>query len=178
MNFTETEVAGAYLIDLEPRGDDRGFFARMFCQDEYVKAGLDPAIVQMNVSMTRRAGTVRGLHYQREPAADNKVVRCLAGSIYDVCIDLRPASATFLRFTSAELSVDNRRMLYLPEGCAHGFQALTDGAEIMYSTNRRYSPEYATGVRFDDPRFAIEWPLEVTDISAADRQWPDYKSNC
>lgn len=176
MKFIETKIAGAYLIELEPRHDERGFFARAFCQDEYTKHGLDPCIRQMNVSMTLRAGTIRGLHFQRAPAADNKVVRCLRGSVFDVCLDLRPGSETFLQHVSAELSAENRRMLYLPEGCAHGFQTLTDGAEIMYSTNRAYSPEHATGVRFDDPAFALEWPLEVTDISVADRTWPDFET--
>ncbi len=174
MRFIETDVAGAFIVELEPREDQRGFFARMFCQQEFAEHGIDPTIAQINTCLSVVAGTLRGLHFQTEPDADNKFVRCLRGAVLDVCLDLRPDSPTFCQHVAVELNDENRRMLYLPEGCAHGYQTLTNDAEILYTTNRRYSPECASGVRYNDPAFEIQWPLAVTEISAADRGWSDF----
>ncbi len=174
MNFTETSIRGAFLIKLEPHEDQRGFFARMFCKDEFEHNGLDTKIVQINTAMSYRTGTIRGMHFQSGEYRDNKFVRCLHGKIYDVCVDLRRDSPTLCQSVAVELSAKNRQMLFLPEGCAHGYQTLTDNTEIIYTTNRHYSPAHATGVRYDDPAFDINWPLPVTEISDADRDWPNF----
>jgi dTDP-4-dehydrorhamnose 3,5-epimerase len=175
MIFTETRVRGAYIIDVNRSADPRGSFARAWCRKEFEDHGLTARVVQVNLSSSVRKGTLRGMHYQLEPYAEAKTVSCTKGAVYDVVLDLRRDSPTYLRWAAAELTADNRRMLYVPEGCAHGHQTLEDGTELLYFMSEFYSPEHARGVRFDDPAFGIEWPLAVTSISDADRSWPDYR---
>ena len=175
MKFLETPVAGVYVVELETRSDSRGFFARSWCRREFEEAGLDPGLVQINVAFNPRAGTLRGMHYQRAPFEETKLVRCTRGAVHDIALDLRPDSPTFLRSASAELTADNHRMLYIPPGCAHGYQTLVDDSEVSYQTSQIYAPESATGVRYDDPAFALDWPLAVTLISDADRSWPAFE---
>ena len=175
MIFTETELPGAYVVDLERREDERGFFARTWCSDEFAAQGLDARLTQCNVSYNARRGTLRGMHMQLAPHAEVKLVRCTRGAIYDVIIDLRPDSPTFTRWTGVELTEENRTMLYVPEGFAHGYQALTDGSEIFYQVSEPYAPAAERGVRWDDPAFAIEWPEPGNAIlSEKDRAWPDF----
>lgn len=175
MIFTETKVHTAFVIDLERRTDHRGFFARAWCQKEFEEQGLMTRLVQVNFSANARKGTLRGMHFQLDPHAEAKVVSCTKGAIYDVVLDLRRDSPTYLRWDSAELAAENHRMLYIPEGCAHGFQTLADDSEVLYLMSEFYAPAHAGGFRYDDPVFAIRWPLEVTSISDADRTWPDYQ---
>ena len=174
MIFTETRIKGAFIIDIERREDHRGFFARSWCQREFKSYGLNPALVQINVGFNKRKGTLRGMHFQLAPLEEVKVVRCNMGAVYDVIIDLRPDSSTHKQWTGVELTADNHRMLYIPEGCAHGYQTTMDNSEIYYQTSQFYAPEYAVGVRYNDPVFGINWPLEIEVISDADRSWPDY----
>ena len=174
MIFTETPLKGAYLIDLERRGDERGFFARAFCEREFAGHGLVDRFVQANNSLTAREGTLRGMHYQLAPRAETKMVRCIRGSLYDVVLDLRRDSPTFGQSFGAELSADNRRMMYVPKGFAHGFFTLTDDAEALYFVDEVYAPECERGVRWDDPRFAIAWPGEPAVLSDKDRSWRDF----
>ncbi len=169
MLFTETPLAGAYLIDLEMRGDTRGFFARAFCEREFGERGLATRFVQINESMSATRGTLRGMHYQLAPRAETKVVRCIHGALYDVILDLRPGSPTFGRSFGAELSAANRRMLYVPKGFAHGFVTLAEDTEAFYLVDEFYSPELERGIRWDDPRFGIRWPLAPAVISDKDR---------
>ena len=175
MKFRETEIPGAFLVTLERREDHRGYFARAFCRAEFEANGLDPHIAQVNTGLTLKAGTVRGIHFQTEPHRDNKFVRCFRGAVFDVCVDLRRESPAFRKSIGVELTEQNGTMLYLPEGCGHGYQALTDNAEIMYTTNTAYAPDCAQGVRYDDPAFAIDWPMDVIEISDADQGWPDFE---
>jgi dTDP-4-dehydrorhamnose 3,5-epimerase len=174
MIFTETPLKGAYLIDLERRGDDRGFFARAFCAREFAEHGLVDRFVQANNSLSARRGTLRGMHYQLAPNAETKMVRCVRGSLYDVILDLRQGSPTFGRSFGAELSADNRRMMYVPKGCAHGFFTTSDDAEALYFVDESYAPESERGVRWDDPNFAIAWPGEPAVLSDKDRSWRDF----
>jgi dTDP-4-dehydrorhamnose 3,5-epimerase len=174
MRFTETRVYGAFVIDIEPREDARGSFARAFCQREFEAAGLVSRIAQVNWSVNRLKGTVRGMHYQAAPHAEAKVVCCARGGLYDVVVDLRPGSATRGHWAAAELTAANRRMMYVPAGCGHGFQTLADDTEVLYLISEFYSPAHARGVRPDDPALGIEWPLPVACVSDADRTWPDY----
>src|SRR5208337_3445474 len=174
MRFTETKVNGAFLIDLDPRSDNRGFFARSWCINEFKAHGLVPRIAQINVALTLKKASLRGLHFQTPPDEEAKTVRCTRGAIYDVVVDLRPFSSSHKAWAGFELSADNRKMLYIPEGCAHGYQTLADEAEIEYLTSAAYAPASARGVRFDDAAFGIAWPLPVGVISDADRSWPDY----
>jgi dTDP-4-dehydrorhamnose 3,5-epimerase len=177
MRFAETAVHGAFLVDPEPREDERGFFARLWCRDEFAAHGLTADFVQCNDSFSARRGTLRGLHYQTAPFGEVKLVRCVRGSVFDVLVDLRPDSPTFTRWFGAELSAANRRMLYVPEGCAHGYLTLEDQSEVVYPVSREYRPEAERGVRWNDPRFAIAWPhLEPLTLSPKDRQWPDYQA--
>lgn len=176
MIFSPTALEGAFVIDPERREDDRGFFARVFCVDELREHGLLADYVQANVGFSTRKGTLRGMHFQRAPHAEAKLVRCTMGTVYDVIVDLRPGSPTHGQWLGVELGAESRRLLYVPEGFAHGYQTLSDAAEIVYDTTHRYSPESATGVRYDDPAFGIAWPLPVASISDADRSWPDYAS--
>jgi dTDP-4-dehydrorhamnose 3,5-epimerase len=172
MRFTETELRGAFLVDLELRSDDRGFFARTFCAREFEARGLKPAVAQCNVSQNHKKGTLRGMHFQVAPATEAKLVRCTRGAIYDVVIDLRPDSPTYLRHIGVELTGDNRCALYVPEMFAHGYQALTDGAEVVYQVSEFYAPGFERGLRFDDPTFGIAWPEAVSAISEKDATWP------
>ena len=174
MIFTELSLAGAYVIDLEPRRDERGFFARAFCAEELERRGLKAGVVQANLSQNVRRGTVRGMHYQRAPRAEVKMVRCVHGAIYDAIIDLRRESPTYLRWTSVELSRENRRMLYVPEGFAHGYQALTDDCEVLYLVTEFYAPEHESAIRWNDPLFRIEWPLADVSLSPKDAAHPDF----
>ncbi|MDX2242893.1 MAG: dTDP-4-dehydrorhamnose 3,5-epimerase [Leptolyngbyaceae cyanobacterium bins.302] len=171
MIFTQTKLKDAYIIDLELRGDDRGAFARTFCAKEFEEHGLKPTVAQCNLSFNHKAGTLRGMHYQLPPAAETKLVRCTKGAIYDVIIDMRPDSPTYLQHIGVELTEDNRRALYVPEMFAHGYQALTDGAEVVYQVGEFYTPGYERGLRYDDPAFKIAWPMPVTVISAKDAAW-------
>jgi dTDP-4-dehydrorhamnose 3,5-epimerase len=172
MIFTETKLKGAFVIDLEPRGDDRGFFARAFCRREFEAHGLKPAIAQANISFNRRKGTVRGLHFQYPPAAETKYVRCSRGAIVDVIVDLRPESPSYLHHVAVELTADNRRGLFVPERFAHGYQVLEDNTETTYQVGEFYTPSAESGLRYSDPRLAIDWPLPATDMSDKDQRWP------
>ncbi len=172
MRFIETELAGAYVIELEPKADDRGFFARIFCVREFAEVGLNTTIAQCNLSFNHRRGTVRGLHYQVEPTAEAKLIRCVAGAIYQVLVDMRPDSPTYLGHTAIELRAADRRAVYLPELFAAGVQTLEDASEVMYQVSAFHTPEAERGLRFDDPAIGIAWPLPVTEISAKDAAWP------
>jgi dTDP-4-dehydrorhamnose 3,5-epimerase len=172
LKFLPTPLAGAYIVELERLEDERGFFARSFCQEEFRKHGLRPGIAQCNVSWNRRRGTLRGLHFQAAPHEEAKVVRCTRGAIWDVVADLREGSATRLRWHAVELSGENRRALYVPEGFAHGFQTLADDSEVLYQMSESYYPELARGVRWDDPRLGIKWPLPDPILSERDRSYP------
>ena len=172
MLFKETHLKGAFVIDLERREDSRGFFARMFCANEFEQHGLKPTIVQGNLSFNHKAGTMRGMHMQLPPAPETKLVRCTRGRIYDVIVDLRPGSPTYLQHFGIELSEENRTALYVPEMFAHGYQALTDGAEVTYLVGEFYTPGTEKGYRYNDPAFGIQWPAPVTVISDKDANWP------
>ncbi len=172
MRFAPTALAGAYLIHLEPRVDERGLFARAFCAREFADHGLEPNYVQANISTNTRVGTVRGLHFQRAPHAEVKLVRCVKGAVYDVIVDLRENSKTYRRWFGAELSDANGLTMYVPQGFAHGYQALSDGATVFYMVSAFYAPQAEGGLRFDDPKLAIEWPLAVAEVSEKDAKWP------
>jgi dTDP-4-dehydrorhamnose 3,5-epimerase len=172
--FTETELPGAFLIEPEMHEDDRGFFARTFCRQEFEERGLNPRVVQCNVSFNKRKGSLRGMHFQTSPYAEAKLVRCTAGSIYDVIIDLRPSSSAFKKHLGVELSARNRKMLYIPEDFAHGFQTLEDDTEVFYQMSQYYSPKHSRGVRWDDPAFGISWPPGERIIIERDRTYPDF----
>ena len=172
MIFTETPLPGAFLVDLEPRTDTRGFFARSFCAREFEAQGLKSVVAQENLSFNHRRGTLRGLHYQAPPAAETKLVRCTAGAIWDVIVDIRPGSPAFRKSFGVELSAANRRALYVPEMFAHGYLTLTDGAEVGYSVGEFYTPGAEGGLRWDDPALGIDWPLPVEVISEKDAVWP------
>jgi dTDP-4-dehydrorhamnose 3,5-epimerase len=162
------------LVNPELASDERGFFARTWCAEEFARNGLNPALVQCGIAYNHRQGTLRGMHYQAAPAEEAKLVRCTRGRIFDVAIDLRPASPTFLRYAAAELSAEERNMLYIPEGCAHGYITLEDDCEVLYQMSAAYRPELARGVRWNDPAFGIAWPVEVAVISERDRTYPDF----
>lgn len=172
MLFTETRLAGAFVIDLERREDDRGFFARAFCRREFAEHGLEELVAQANVAYNERRGTLRGMHFQYPPAAETKLVRCVRGKILDVIVDLRPESPTYLEHVAVELDATSGRAIYVPRRFAHGYQTLEDATETMYLVGEFYSPSDEGGLRYDDPRLGIEWPLEVTSISAKDSAWP------
>ncbi len=174
MIFIETPLKGAFLVELERLEDERGFFARSWCQKEFEAHGLNPRIVQCNVSFNRRKGTLRGMHYQLPPFEEAKLVRCTAGAIDDVIIDLRRESPTFKQHARATLSRDNHRMLYVPEGFAHGFQTLEDESEVFYQMSQIYSPEHARGVRYDDAAFAIPWTIPNPILNDRDRAYADF----
>ena len=175
MIFREMELKGAFVIELDKITDDRGFFARTWCRREFEEHGLNPNLVQCNISFNKTAGTLRGMHYQAAPHEETKLVRCTKGSIFDVIIDLRPHSATYQRHVGVRLCAAEYTSLYIPEGFAHGFQTLEDGAEVLYQMSEFYHPESARGVRWDDPAFGIEWPrAEKRIISDRDRSYPDY----
>jgi dTDP-4-dehydrorhamnose 3,5-epimerase len=173
--FTETKLPGAYLIDLERREDERGFFARAWCAEEFAEHGLSTRLVQANISFNVRQGTVRGMHFQVEPHAEAKVVRCTRGAIFDAIIDLRPESDTYKRWIGVELDAEGRRALYVPEGFAHGYQTLAAETETTYLVSEYYAPHADGGVRWDDPAFGIEWPDPANAfLSEKDRNWPDF----
>ena len=172
MRFNKTELCGAWLIEPMPARDERGFFARTFCVKEFKEHGLTTRFVQHNTSHSATRGTLRGMHFQRAPHGEVKVATCLKGAIWDVIIDLRPQSATYRRWRGFELTAANRRQLYVPKGFAHGFQTLCDDVEVGYLISAFYAPAVASGVRHDDPAFAIDWPLPVSAISEKDRTWP------
>lgn len=174
MLFTKTELEGAWIVDAQPARDPRGFFARTFCEREFAAQGLETRFVQHSTSQNVERGTLRGMHFQRAPHAEVKLVRCLKGAILDVIIDLNPTSPTFKRWQAFELSATNMRQLYIPKGFAHGFQTLEDNCEIGYLIAEFYAPDAATGVRWDDPAFGITWPLPVTVMSDKDKTWPDF----
>lgn len=171
MKFTQTSLKDAFIIDLEEKPDHRGFFARTFCAQEFAEHGLKPTVAQCNLSFNHKKGTLRGMHYQIAPATETKLIRCTQGAIYDVIVDMRPESPTYLSHIGVELSAENRRALYVPEMFAHGYQALTDGAEVVYQVGEFYTPGYERGLLFDDPLLGISWPLAVTEISEKDRNW-------
>jgi dTDP-4-dehydrorhamnose 3,5-epimerase len=174
MTFDETPIPGAWLVGLERRGDERGFFARLFCAEEFAAHGLATSFVQVNNSLTVERGTLRGMHYQLPPAAEVKLVRCVRGSLLDVVLDLRPESPTFRSWFEAELSAENRLMMYVPEGCAHGFLTLEPDTETVYFVTAPYNPELERGVRWNDPEFGIEWPFEPSVLSDKDRDQRDF----
>lgn len=172
MRFTEITLAGAFLVDLERREDERGFFARAFCAREFEDHGLKPVVAQANVSFNLRRGTLRGMHYQVDPAEETKLVRCTAGAIYDVVVDMRTASPTYLRHFGVELTADNRTALYVPAMLAHGFQTLEDDTQVEYQMGDFHRPGHECGVAYDDPAIGVEWPLPVSVVSGRDRGWP------
>ena len=172
MQFVPTQLDGAFVIDLDMREDSRGYFARTFCQREFEEHGLNPFVAQCNMSFSRKQGTLRGMHYQTDDAAEAKLIRCVRGAIHDVIVDLRPNSPTYLQHVGVELNADNHRALYVPEGFAHGFLTLTDDVEVFYQVSAFYAPGKEQGLRYDDPAIAIQWPLPVTEISDKDAAWP------
>ncbi|HLO47422.1 MAG TPA: dTDP-4-dehydrorhamnose 3,5-epimerase [Kamptonema sp.] len=175
MKFTETKLKGAYIIETELIKDERGFFARSWCQTEFTERGLNPHLVQCNISFNYKKGTLRGMHYQAKPYEEAKLVRCTMGAIYDVIIDIRPESPTFKQWFAVELTAENRKMLYIPEGMAHGFQTLVDNSEVFYQMSEFYHSNSATGLRWDDPIFGIVWPdSSQCVISEKDRNLPDF----
>lgn len=174
MKFTETQLTGAFVIEIEKFEDNRGFFARSWCRNEFEAQGLNTRVVQTNISFNRNKGTLRGMHYQKSPYEESKLVRCTRGAIRDVIIDLRPDSVTYKRWISVDLTAENYRMLYVPENFAHGFQTLSDNTEITYQVSQFYTPKAENGIRWNDPVFDIKWPLDATVISEKDRNWPDY----
>lgn len=177
MRFLETPLNGAWVIDLDLLGDERGWFARTFDAGEFAARGLNPDVAQCNASFNARRGTLRGMHYQAEPHGESKLVRCVRGAIFDVAVDLREGSPTLRRWHGVELSAENRLAFYIPPGLAHGFQTLSDDAEVLYQMGSPYVPEAARGVRWDDPAFAIDWPQPSGDrvISEKDRLYPDFE---
>lgn len=172
MLIQPTPLAGAALIDLKLLEDDRGFFARSFCRQEFIDAGLEPMVEQSNMSYNHKAGTLRGMHYQREPHGETKLIRCFRGAVYDVIVDLRPESETFLQHFGVELSEDNRSSLFIPRNFAHGYITLTDRAEVHYQVSTAYTPGAEQGLRFDDPVLGIQWPSQPVVVSQKDRSWP------
>jgi dTDP-4-dehydrorhamnose 3,5-epimerase len=176
MIFRETPIADVYIVEPERHLDERGFFARTWDTNEFRKRDLNGDLVQCSVSYNSRRGTLRGLHYQAPPHEEAKLVRCTAGAVFDVAVDLRPGSPTFETWFGTELSADNRCALYIGEGCAHGFLTLTDDSEVLYQMSQFWAPEAARGVRWDDPAFAIEWPAEPAVINERDRTYPDFEA--
>ena len=175
MIFRQTKLPGVFEVDIEPRHDDRGFFARCWCREEFEKNSLNSKLVQCSISFNRQRGTLRGMHYQAAPHVEAKVVRCTAGGLYDVVLDLRPEMPTFREWIAVELTPANRKMIYIPEGCAHGFLTLEDDTEVFYQMSEFYHPEAARGVRWDDPSFRIAWPGPPEVISERDRLYPDFE---
>jgi dTDP-4-dehydrorhamnose 3,5-epimerase len=174
MKFHPTFIAGAMLLEPELRRDERGFFSRLFCKDELAASGLINEFPQINNSCSAERGTLRGLHYQLPPATEAKLMRCIRGSIFDVIVDLRPESNSFGKWLGVTLTSENRKMLFVPKGCAHGFLSLEDDAEVIYFASERYQPGQERGLRFDDPGLAIDWPVPPAVVSDKDRSWPDF----
>jgi dTDP-4-dehydrorhamnose 3,5-epimerase len=176
MKFIPTSLPGAFTIELEIKGDSRGFFARSFCESEFAKAGIETHFRQANNSLSSAKGTLRGMHYQLPPAAEVKVVRCIRGALFDVIVDLRPDSATYGRWFGTELTAENRVMMYVPRGFAHGFLTLSENTEAMYMVSDTYSPDCERGLKYDDPWMDISWPIQPTIISDKDATWPSFDS--
>jgi dTDP-4-dehydrorhamnose 3,5-epimerase len=176
MIFHETSLQDVWLLDLERRGDQRGFFARTMCVDEFAAHGMATEFLQQSLSVSAQRGTLRGMHFQHMPYAEVKLVRCLRGAIVDIIIDLRPESPSFEKWAAFELNEENKRQLYVPKGFAHGFQTLTDDVEISYLITSKYAPAHASGVRYNDPAFNIVWPLPITVMSDKDKNWPVWVS--
>jgi dTDP-4-dehydrorhamnose 3,5-epimerase len=177
MRLSETPVHGAFIVEPEPHGDQRGFFARVWCRREFAERGLDADFVQCNSSFSAARGTLRGLHYQEAPHDEVKLMSCTRGAIFDVMVDLRPESPSYLRWFGLELTAENRRMLYVPRGCAHGYLTVQDDSEVMYPVTAYYHPQAERGVRWNDPLFQIAWPAGgPSTISDKDRAWPDYQA--
>ncbi len=176
MKFIATRLSGVFILELERLDDERGFFARSFCRDEFARHALASEFVQCNVSFNRSSGTLRGLHYQASPHAEAKLVRCTRGTIYDVVVDIRVKSDTYKEWLTTELSADNYRMIYIPDGCAHGFQTLTDNTEVFYQMSAAYQPDAARGIRYNDTALGIRWPLPNPTLSARDAAYPDFES--
>jgi dTDP-4-dehydrorhamnose 3,5-epimerase len=174
VQFHPTTLRDAWLVQLEPARDRRGFFARTFCVEEFAARGLETNYPQHSISYSARRGTLRGMHYQRDPHGEAKLVRCVKGAIWDVIIDIRPASPTYRNWQQFELSSVNGHQLYIPKGFAHGFQTLTDDVEVSYIISENYVPKASTGIRHDDPTFSITWPLPITEISEKDLLWPNF----
>lgn len=172
MKFSTSELAGAHIVDIEPISDPRGFFARLWCASEFETLGLKSTWAQSNMQFSPEAGTLRGLHYQQPPFDEIKLVRCTAGAVFDVAVDLRPDSPSYLRWMGRELTADNHRMVWIPRGCAHGYLTLAPSSEVTYLTSHEYVAAAAVGVRYDDPAFGIRWPSEVTTIADRDLSWP------
>jgi len=172
MNFLETKLKGAFIIEMMRLEDERGYFARSFCQDEFQQEGLNPCVAQCNVSFNLHKGTIRGMHYQDYPYWEVKLVRCTRGMIFDVIIDLRPDSPTYLEWTGVKLSPENYRLIYIPEGFAHGFQTIEDNTEVIYQMSECYHPECSKGVKWDDPTFDIDWPISDVIVSEKDTNFP------
>lgn len=177
MIFQETGLAGAYLIELDRLSDSRGFFARTWCEREFAQHGLPARMVQANLSFNKKKGTLRGLHYQAPPSTEGKLVRCTVGAIYDVIVDIRPKSGTFLQYMAFTLSAENRKALYIPPGFAHGFQTLADSTEVTYMMTDFHQPAYARGLRWNDPAFNIKWPEDTRTILERDNSYPDFGSH-
>lgn len=177
MKFTQSSLPGAYVVELEPIGDERGFFARMWCREEFQALGLSTVVEQSSISFNRRKGTLRGMHYQAAPREEVKLVRCTRGAIYDVILDLRADSPAFCRWFAVELTPGNGKMVYIPAGFAHGYQTLADESEVLYQISEAYRPEMARGVRWNDPAFQIEWPIRNPILSARDRSFQDFAAN-
>jgi dTDP-4-dehydrorhamnose 3,5-epimerase len=175
MTFRATKLPGAFLIDLERKEDSRGFFARVFCVEEFRDKGLKSEVAQCSISFNRRKATLRGMHWQAAPKAETKLIRCTRGAIFDVIVDLRPDSSTRLQHVALELTADNRRMLYVPEGFAHGFQTLTNDTEVFYQMTEFFAADYARGARWNDPAFRIPWPLPDPIVNERDKSWPDLR---
>jgi dTDP-4-dehydrorhamnose 3,5-epimerase len=174
MIFTETNLDGAYVIEIQQLEDARGFFARSWCKNEFEMHGLTSRLMQSNISFSKKKGTLRGMHYQIAPSQESKLVRCTKGAIYDVIIDLRPNSPTYKQWLGTELTAENYKMLYVPEDFAHGFQTLENDTEVVYQVSQFYSPQSERGVRYNDPAFGIKWPVDVQVITDKDNNWADY----
>ena len=174
MKFTATDIHDVFVVDLEPRGDDRGFFSRIWCEQEFDAQGLATTVKQMNLSYNKEAGTLRGMHLQRPPHHEAKLIRCVAGAVVDVVVDVRPDSPTFLRHVMVELTAKNRTALSMPAYVAHGYQSLVDDSEVMYLVDGPYAPGAEVGFRHNDPAFGIQWPVPVTELSGKDAEWPEF----
>ncbi len=174
MIFKETKLQGSYIIEVQKIGDARGFFGRSWCKREFEAQGLPAVMMQSNVALSFKKGTLRGLHYQEKPFAEAKLIRCTRGAAYDVIVDLRPDSPTYRQWTGAELTHDNCHMIYAPEGFAHGYLTLEDNTEMSYSASQFYEPRAECGIRYDDPAFGIKWPADILVVSDKDKGWPDY----
>jgi dTDP-4-dehydrorhamnose 3,5-epimerase len=177
MIFTPTKIHGVFLIELEPRRDERGFFARQWCAEEFTRGGLDARVAQINTARSLAVGTLRGVHYQKAPHAEVKLVRCARGAVFDVAVDLRIGSPTFGQWFGTELDDESGRMLYIPEGCGHGYLTLAPKTDLVYQASVPYEPKSATGVRYDDPMFNIVWPGPINVVSSQDQNWPIFSSD-